>query len=142
MSRLIAGIGCDRGVRLETLERALREALQRCGARLDQVQGLSSIDLKQDEAALLALARQHGWPLQFFPATQLARVTVPNPSETVRRYTGTPAVAEAAALLAAQAGLDDLLIEKHKCRGIDGKNATVSLVRIPTPTDSGIPSHD
>ena len=55
---------------------------------------------------------------------------VPNPSATVLKYMGTPAVAEAAALLAARVGAEKLLVEKHKHRGADGKNATVSIVRI------------
>jgi len=56
-------------------------------------------------------------------------VPVPNPSETVRKHTGTPSVSEAAALLAAGAGAQ-LLLEKHRLRGPDGRNATVSIARI------------
>ena len=56
---------------------------------------------------------------------------MPNPSETVRKYTGTPSVSEAAALLAAGAGMDQLIVEKLKFRGPDGRNATVSIARIP-----------
>jgi len=52
----------------------------------------------------------------------------PNPSEVVMKYVGTPAVAEAAALLVAGENQEQLLIEKHKCRGEDEKNATVSIV--------------
>jgi cobalt-precorrin 5A hydrolase len=55
---------------------------------------------------------------------------VPNPSETVRRHTGTPSVSEAAALLAAGADAGDLLLEKHKIEDADGKHATVSIARI------------
>ena len=40
---------------------------------------------------------------------------------------GTPAVAEAAALLAANGRMEDLVLEKFKFRGPDGKNATVSI---------------
>jgi cobalt-precorrin 5A hydrolase len=40
---------------------------------------------------------------------------------------GTPAVSEAAALLAAATTMDDLLLEKYKYLGEDGKNATVSI---------------
>jgi len=54
---------------------------------------------------------------------------VPNPSETVLRYTGTPSVSEAAALLAARAAMPSLLVEKHKTRGADGRHATVSVAR-------------
>ena len=59
-------------------------------------------------------------------------MTVPNPSETVRKHTGTPSVSEAAALLAAGTDLSHLLIEKHRLRGPDGRNATVSIARMPS----------
>jgi cobalt-precorrin 5A hydrolase len=72
------------------------------------------------------------WPLHFYEAHDLAQVEVPHPSETVRRYTGTPSVSEAAALLAAGPGtpMRALVIEKHKHRGEDGRNVTVSIARI------------
>jgi cobalt-precorrin 5A hydrolase len=43
----------------------------------------------------------------------LAAVPVTNPSETVRKYMGTPVVAEAAALLASRG---ERVMEKHKDR--------------------------
>ena len=127
--RVILGIGCDRGTPLDTLETAVAQALARAGLGREAVRGLATIDKKHDEACILTLAARQGWPLQFFSAAELAQVPVPNPSATVLKYMGTPAVAEAAALLAAQAGLDALLVEKHKHRGADGRNATVSIVR-------------
>lgn len=127
--QVAVGLGCDRGTPLATLQQALDEALALAGARLADVVAAASIDLKADEAGLLALAAEHGWVLTFYSPAQLAAVTVPNPSETVRKYTGTPSVSEAAALLAGRAGLSDLLVEKHKFKGPDGKNATVSIAR-------------
>ncbi len=125
---LILGMGCDRGVSLETLNTALDQALDKIDQSRDAVIGLASIDKKNDEVALLALAEQQSWSLHFFSAAQLAQVEVPNPSAVVMKYMGTPAVAEAAAILAAQANMEDLLVE-HKYRGVDGKNATVSIVK-------------
>jgi len=127
--RIMLGVGCDRGTPLETLEAAVDQALALAGLGREAVCGLATIDRKNDEACILMLAARSNWPLYFFSAEELARVPVPNPSATVMQYMGTPAVAEAAALLAAQAGLDALLVEKHKHRGTDGKNATVSIVR-------------
>lgn len=132
--RVAVGLGCDRGTPLATLERAVAEALALAGAQLVDVAAAGSIDLKADEPALLALAAQHGWPLMFYTAAHLATVTVPNPSEIVRKHTGSPSVSEAAALLAASASSQALpaaalLVEKHKYRGADGRNATVSLAR-------------
>ncbi|MFT3962636.1 cobalamin biosynthesis protein [Propionivibrio sp.] len=129
--KLALGLGCDRGTPLATLEAAVEQALGACGAGLADVAAVASIDLKADEPALLQLAEKRGWTIRFHPAAELARVNVPNPSATVRRHTGTPSVSEAAALLAAGADRTHLLIEKHRLRGPDGRNATVSIARIP-----------
>ncbi len=127
--KLVLGMGCDRGVSLETLTTAVDQALAQIDQTRDAVVALASIDKKNDEVALLALAEQQGWPLYFFRAEQLAQVEVPSPSAVVLKYMGTPSVAEAAAILAAQTSMENLLVEKHKYLGADGKNATVSIVR-------------
>ncbi len=137
LMQVAVGLGCDRGTPLATLQQALREALAQVGVGLAQVAAVASITLKADEPGLLALAHELGWRMAFYPPEVLAAVAVPNPSETVRKYTGTPSVSEAAALMAgaALAGLaqalpmQELLVEKYKCRGADGRNATVSIAR-------------
>ena len=127
---IMVGIGCDRNTSLETLQEALNKALQQCGLELSAVAGLASIDKKNDEAGLLQLAEKYAWPLHFYPAEELAQIPVPNPSEVVLKYMGTPAVAEAAALKAASTDMNHLLLEKLKHLGADGKNATVSIARM------------
>lgn len=169
---LVLGIGCDRNTPYATLAQVIDEALAQLEASWADVRAVASIDLKADEVAMQELQRQRGHTIHFYPATWLAQVPVPNPSETVRKYTGTPSVSEAAALLvvgeAAQAfahavpdhaparapvppshapqeapvpvsqrsvsppvpaPMSALLIEKHKLRGPDGRNATVSVAR-------------
>ncbi len=130
--RVALGVGCDRNAALQTLQAAVAQALAQAGLTHEAVAVCASIDKKNDEVALLQLCEQQGWPLQFYTARQLAEVAVPNPSEVVRKYMGTPAVAEAAALLAAHADMTGLLVEKFKHCGADGKNATVSIARIAT----------
>lgn len=132
--KVAVGLGCDRGTPLTTLQQALDEALELAGASLVDVVAAASIDLKAREPGLLALAALHGWTMIFYNPVQLAAVVVPNPSETVRKYTGTPSVSEAAALLAGHVAMIDLLVEKHKFRGTDGRNATVSLARFTSLT--------
>ena len=127
---LALGIGCDRDTPAATIAQAIAEALAACGAGLDDVEAVASIDLKADEAGLLEVARARGWTIRFYAAAELAAVDVPNPSETVHRHTGTPSVSEAAALLAGGVDKSQLLIEKHRLRGPDGRNATVSIARI------------
>lgn len=129
--RIALGIGCDRGTPAATLAQCLAEALAACDATPADVRAVASIDLKADEIGMQEVARRHGWTIRFYPAAALAAVEVPNPSATVRRHTGTPSVSEAAALLAAGADMSQLLIEKHKLRGPDGRNATVSIARMP-----------
>lgn len=124
------GLGCDRGTLLSTVLHALDAALAQAGLSRTQVRVLASIEAKSNEVAFLELATLGGWPLRFFSAVELAQVPVPNPSETVLRYMGTPSVSEAAALLAAGAQADQLLVEKFKHQGIDGKNATISIARM------------
>ncbi|NDU87354.1 MAG: cobalamin biosynthesis protein [Ferrovum sp.] len=128
--RVTLGIGCDRAASLKTLETAVAQALAQAGLPYQAVMVCASIDKKNDEVALLQLCELQGWALQFYSAEQLAEVTVPNPSEVVRKYMGTPAVAEAAAMLAANTDMAGLLVEKYKYCGFDGKNATVSIARI------------
>ena len=130
--KLALGLGCDRGTPAATIRQAIDEALARAGATLADVEAVASIDLKADEAGLLEVARACGWTLRFYAAAELAQVMVPNPSETVRKHTGTPSVSEAAALRAAGTDLSHPLIEKHRLRGPDGRNATVSIARMPS----------
>ena len=129
--RLALGLGCDRDTPLATVRQAIDEALAACQSTLTDIQAVASIDLKADEPALHQLAQQLNWTIHFYPAQELATVDVPNPSETVRKHTGTPSVSEAAALLAAHTDKQNLIIEKHRHRGPDGRNATVSIARIP-----------
>ncbi len=128
--KLAIGIGCDRDTSLQTLMTALDKALTQLGLDRQAIQCLASIDRKSDETALIELARSHDWPLHFYPASELAGIRVPNPSEVVMRYMGTPAVAEAAAMLASGRQQGEWLLEKLKYRGADDRNATISIVRI------------
>jgi cobalt-precorrin 5A hydrolase len=134
-SALAIGLGCDRGTALHTLQSCLKRALAQAGLHAWQIKAVASINLKADETGLLALMEQLACASFFFTPQELAAVLVPNPSDTVRKFTGTPSVSEAAALLAAarylglSQALDTraLLVEKFKHRGEDGRNATVSI---------------
>ncbi|MBF0188127.1 MAG: cobalamin biosynthesis protein [Magnetococcales bacterium] len=126
------GLGCDRGCAPGSVETAVDKALQQVGVGRHCVRFFASITLKQDELAFTLLSTTWSIPFLWYPAEQLARVSVPSPSEVVRKYVGTPSVSEAAALLAAETDLSNLLLEKYRHRGEDGKNVTVSIAAIPT----------
>ncbi len=109
------GIGCRRGTSQACLEDALQDFLTQNQLPAAAVRGLATIDLKRDEAGLLALAQAHGWPIRFFPAEELAREpgAFP-PSAFVAKTTGVDNVCQRAA----QRAGGEIFIPKTICRGV------------------------
>ncbi len=128
------GVGCARNTSLSLLYRSFKDALSNAELAIEAIAGLASIDLKSDEEALRAIAESEGWPIRFFSSEELALVSVPTPSKEVELVTGTPSVAEAAALLAA--GDDGLLIQKkqiyHSKKDEEGA-ATIAIAESSQP---------
>lgn len=122
---LVIGLGCNRGTVAARIEAAVAEAFQDHGLSRQAIHCLASIDLKNDEQGLLEFAGQHRLPLAFFSAQQLNTITGIEQSAAVFAATGAYAVAEPAALLAAQT--DHLLIRKLKC-----KDVTLAVARRAT----------
>ena len=127
--KVILGLGCDRDTPIETIEKAIKDALASVDLSVTDVQAVASIDKKSDEIGLLSVCSHFNWDCTWYAASELAKVDVPNPSEVVMKYVGTPSVGEAAAILLADGSKEDLIVEKYKYRGHDGKNATVSVVK-------------
>ncbi len=126
--KLVVGISCDRGVSLQTLEQAIKLALQSVNLTLEAVCLMATVDQKSDETAILVLAKLRQWRLRFYPVSLLAQAHIAAYQQVVTRYMGAAHVSQAAASLAANA--QNLLVEDYKYCGEDGKNATVSLARI------------
>ncbi len=122
------GVGCERGSSAALIEHSIRSTLKLAGLAMESVAGLASVDLKRDELGVLQVAEEHNWPLQFYSVDQLAAQAVPHPSTQVQAAVGTPSVAEAAALLAAQA--QDLVMTKQIYRDPSGA-CTLAIARAP-----------
>ena len=107
---LTLGVGSERGVPGDALIALVETTLTEHGLSALSIACVASIDLKEDEPAVHALARHLGVPTRFFPAARLAEEAprLLNPSDIVLRETGCPGVAEGAALAAA--GADSRLI--------------------------------
>ena len=120
---LVAGIGSAAGVSAEEVNALLDAALASEGLDRRSVGCIATIDLKVNEAGILAL----GLPMVTFAAEQLGAVDVPNPSDVVFAEVGTPSVSEAAALLAAGPGAT-LVVAKIK-----SAMATVAVARRAQP---------
>lgn len=96
---LLVGVGASRGAPATEIGRLIDGTLAELGLSSRSVRYIGTADVKADEPGLLAAAAMRGWPVVTFPASRLAAVPVPNPSEVVRRAVGTASVAEAAALI-------------------------------------------
>ncbi|MDX8412592.1 MAG: cobalamin biosynthesis protein [Mariprofundales bacterium] len=130
MTRIILGLGCDRGTAYETIDMAIQNALKLINLGIENVVAAASINKKSDEVGLLQVCQHYGWDCTWYAAEILAKVDVPNPSAVVLQYVGTPSVGEAAAILRANGTKKDLIVEKYKYQGDDGKHATVSVCTI------------
>ena len=97
----VLGIGCRRGTCAEQLEAAFADFCARHSLAPACIAAAASIDLKADEAGLLAFYRAHGWPITFYSAEQLRALSGPfTPSPFVQSVTGVDNVCERAAVLA------------------------------------------
>ena len=135
----VLGCGCRRGVEPSLLEGQALAFLARHGVDPAQVARVATIDVKQDEPAMVALARRlGGGSPRVFTAAELDAVEGVTRSDVVRARVGTGSVCEAAALLAARKRAEDdgaepgrtgarLAVPKEK---VDG-SATFALARLP-----------
>ena len=92
---ITVGVGASTGVGAEEVLAAVDSVLPDRAARVR----LATLDVRAGEPGLLAAAARRGWLLVGHPATALAEVYVPTPSDRVAAAVGRPSVAEAAALL-------------------------------------------
>ncbi len=129
-STLVAGIGAERGVAADEVIGLITETLAGQNLAPQSLAALATIDIKSDESAFHAAAAHFGVPLRIFTAGELnqERYRLINPSDIVEAETGTPGVAEAAALKAGT-----LIVPKRK-----SKRATCAIGRAPHPID---PAH-
>ncbi|MBF2036722.1 MAG: precorrin-3B C(17)-methyltransferase [Leptolyngbyaceae cyanobacterium T60_A2020_046] len=98
---LWVGVGCERGTSAALIEQAIAAICEAHHLAMVAIAGLATLDLKADEAGLLAVCEARGWPLRCFAPEVLRPIAVPNPSPVVEQAVGTPSVAEAAAIAAA-----------------------------------------
>ncbi|MEU1248032.1 precorrin-3B C(17)-methyltransferase [Micromonospora arida] len=111
---LVVGLGASRGVPAAEVAELLHRVLTEAGLDPASLRCVATADIKADEAGIRSTVDALGVPLVTWPATRLAAVDVPHPSEVVRAAVGTPSVAEAAALLGPDGRADDatLLVGK------------------------------
>ncbi|WP_460059999.1 cobalamin biosynthesis protein [Pseudomonas sp. H2_H09] len=115
----VVDLGCQRGCDAATLLSLFDAALAEGGIERHRVTALASIDRKQNEPGLLALARWLDLPLRCFSAGQLAvyEARLSHKSAVAFAHTGCYGIAESAALALAEqlcGGPARLLITRRK----------------------------
>ncbi|MEO1386193.1 MAG: precorrin-3B C(17)-methyltransferase [Cyanobacteria bacterium J06634_6] len=96
------GIGCERDSDQALIDYAIDKTCQENHLAVEAVAGVATLDLKADEAGLLAVVKERNWPLHCFESKVLEQIVVPTPSQVVNKEVGTPSVAEAAAIAIAR----------------------------------------
>jgi cobalt-precorrin 5A hydrolase len=117
---LSAGVGCNRGTSAGEIVELLESTFVSHGLARASLAGLATIEAKRDEDGILEAADTLGVSVTFYPAGDLREVSVPTPSETVKRHMGVESVCEAAAIK--RAGTGRLLVPKVRSR-----NATLAV---------------
>ncbi|WP_197338793.1 cobalamin biosynthesis protein [Ralstonia solanacearum] len=112
---LTLGIGCRRGKSMEAIGRAVMAALSQ--RALTEVREVATIDLKADEAGLLAFCARHELPLRVIAQADVAaRGWTAAPSAWVRKHVGVDGVCEPCALIASPRGR--LIVPKTALDGV------------------------
>ena len=120
---LVVGIGFHWDTTQADIEVGIMKVLEENGLSFLSIRNLSTINRGKSPITLGAFSDKHGIPLEFFDRDKLSNVTVPNPSELVKKYEGTSSVSEASSILSS-GGV--LIVSKQKFP----PNLTVAVSRI------------
>lgn len=124
---LAVGIGCRKGTKKETVQRAVEAALKTANQSIHAVGVIASIDLKKEEPGLLDYAKELGVEFHTYPAGELLKVSGDfTESVFVAEVTGVGNVCERAAMAeAVRGGGGRLLLGKQADNGV-----TVALAQL------------
>jgi cobalt-precorrin 5A hydrolase len=120
---LVVGIGLHWDTNKDVIEFGIKKVLKEKGLSFQSIRNISSINREAKVKGLEEFSKQYGIPVENFDKHKLATVSVPNPSQTVQKFEGTPSVSEASSLLSSRG---ELIVPKQKFP----PNLTVAVSRI------------
>ena len=120
---LVVGVGLHRDTDKDTIEEGINAVLKEKGLSFQSIRNISSINREVNIRGLEEFSKKYGLPVQIYEKNVLAKVNVPNPSQTVQKFEGTPSVSEASSLLSSKG---ELIVPKQKFP----PNLTVAISRI------------
>ncbi len=120
---LVIGIGLHWDTSKETIREGVETCLEKFKLSSKSIAKLVSIKKPQDVQGLIDLGKEMGIPVEYVDREDLAEISAPNPSETVKAFEGTASVSEAAAI---KVSGGELIVEKQKFP----PNLTIAIARI------------
>jgi cobalt-precorrin 5A hydrolase len=120
---LVIGIGLHWDTTKETIKEGIDFCLEKFKLSSKSIAKLVSIKKPQDVQGLIDLGEEMGIPVEYVIREELAKISVPNPSETVKEFEGTASVSEATAI---KVSGGELIVEKQKFP----PNLTIAIARI------------
>jgi len=120
---LVAGIGLHGDTTKTKIKESLDFCLSKYRLSSKSVAKLVSLKKPNDVQGLIDAAIDLGVPVEYFERDELAQINIPNPSDMVQAYEGTPSLSEAAAIKSSQG---TLIVEKQKFP----PDLTIAITRI------------
>ncbi|MBI3623885.1 cobalamin biosynthesis protein, partial [Candidatus Pacearchaeota archaeon] len=120
---LVVGIGLHWDTSKDIIKEGVEFCIKKFNLSPKSIARFSSIKKESDVIGLQELAKEWNIPVDYFEKEQLAQIAIPNPSETVQAFEGTPSVSEASAI---RSSGGKLVVEKQKFP----PNLTVAIARI------------
>lgn len=119
---LVIGIGLHWDTTKETIREGIEYCLEKFKLSSKSIAKLVSIKKPQDVQGLIDLGKEMKISVEYVNREDLAEISAPNPSETVKAFEGTASVSEAAAI---KVSGGELIVEKQKFP----PNLTIAIAR-------------
>ncbi|QLH07826.1 cobalt-precorrin 5A hydrolase [Nitrosopumilus ureiphilus] len=120
---LVIGIGLHWDTTKETIREGIESCLDKFNLSSKSIAKLVSIKKPQDVQGLIEIGEEMKIPVEYVNREELADISAPNPSDTVKAFEGTASVSEAAAI---KVSGGELIVEKQKFP----PNLTIAIARI------------
>jgi len=119
---LVVGVGLHWDTSKEAIKEGIDFCMQKFSLSSKSIAKLVSIKKSEDVQGLIDIGKELNIPVEYVNREELAKISAPNPSETVKAYEGTSSVSEAAAI---KISGGELIVEKQKFP----PNLTIAIAR-------------
>lgn len=119
---LVVGVGLHWDTTKETIKEGMDFCLTKFELSPKSIAKFASIKKEADVKGLQELSKEMNVPVEYFDKSDLATISIPNPSDVVKTFEGTPSVSEASAI---KASGGELIVQKQKFP----PNLTIAIAR-------------